>query len=365
MARKIFRLKSARIARMRTPGRYADGGNLWLQISRWKTKSWLFQYVAPNGKVRQMGLGALHTIGLAEARERAAEARKSVLDGKDPITIRQAQKFAARAERAKAVTFEQYAEDYIESRKATWKAGVHASQWRASLKQHAYPVIGKLHPKDIDTRLVLKILKPVWQSKTETATRVRARIAAILDAAKVDELRSGDNPARWKGHLKEKLPDPTKLKKVKHHPALPWEEIGTFMSELRQRNFTSARALEFTVLTAARTSEVIDATWPEINFEEKVWTIPATRMKAKRPHRVPLSNRAIEILRSLHREEGNDFLFVGGKKGAQLSDMAMLQLCRGMRPGTTTHGFRSSFRDWSGEATAHPRHIIEQALAHR
>jgi integrase len=364
--RTLHKLSARKVERESKPGRYADGGGLWLQVSEWQTKSWLFQYTSPvTGRVRQYGLGALHTVSLAQAREDAHAARLRVRDGVDPVEARRSDRDQRRLEKAKHVTFKDCAESYIARHGSTWRNGKHREQWNSTLETYAYPIIGDLPVAQIDTALVVKVLEPIWNTKAETAGRLRGRIERILDAAKVRHQRTGDNPARWKGHLKELLPAVSKVKAVRHHPALPYAEIPQFMTELRSNRFISARALEFTILTAARTNETIGATRDEIDLKAKTWTIPATRMKMGKEHRVPLCERALAILSELPREPGNPHLFVGAVKGKPLSNMAMLELMKGMRPGYVPHGFRSTFMDWAHERTRYPKVVIDKALAHK
>lgn len=351
------------------PGRYGDGKGLWLQVTAPKregakpAKSWLLRYTL-RGRSREMGLGPLDLISLAEARARATTARKLLLDGIDPIEMRRQERAEARLQAAQGVTFEDCAKRYIAAHEASWRNEKHRAQWSSTLATYAYPVIGSLPVAAIDTGLVLKVLEPIWTEKPETASRLRGRIETVLDWATVRTYRAGPNPARWKGHLAKLLPSKSKVAKVKHHSALPYVEIGAFMVELRQQVGYGARALEFTILTAARTGEVIGATWPEIDLDAAVWTIPAGRMKAGREHRVPLAARAVEILKGLERDQG-EYVFPGGKKGKPLSQMALLATLRRMERGDlTTHGFRSTFRDWAAEQTAYPHEAAELALAH-
>lgn len=365
MARQIERLKAISLNRLTKPGRYADGAGLWLQVSRWGTRSWLFQYTSPStGKVRQLGLGALHTLKLADAREHARRAREQVKQGIDPIDARRDGRKVAVIEAARRVTFKQAAERFIDDRRDTWANKVHANQWQSTLETYAFPAIGELFVADIEKQHVLSILEPIWKTKTETASRLRARIENILDFAIAHGWREGQNPAAWKGQLREILPPPKKLKRVKHHAALPYRDIGQFMKKLRDRDGIAPRALEFTILTAARTNETIAAQWDEIHFTDKVWSIPADRMKAKRKHTVPLSDDALKLLKSLPREKDNPYIFLGAKAGTHLSNMAMLKLVKGLRSDLTTHGFRSTFRDWAAEETAFPNFVVEMALAH-
>jgi integrase len=348
------------VAALTAKGRYADGDNLLLQVGPNGSKSWLFAFML-NGRSRQMGLGPVSLISLAEAREKSFTYRRMLLDGVDPLEQR-------RAERAKVATptFRAFAEEWIATQEAGWRNDKHKAQWKSSLKRYAEPVIGDLPVNIISTDDVMRVLKPIWSEKAETANRVRTRIAQILDAAKARGLRTGDNPAEWKGRLKHLLPAQSKVKRVKHHGALAFADIPALMTELRQRDGMSARALEFTVLCAARTAEVINATWPEIDLKEKVWTVPAGRTKQGREHRVPLSARAVEILQSLPRNPDNEYVFPSDIRFRRpLSDMAMLEMIRGLRGhGVTVHGTaRSGFRTWASE-TAQPREVAEAALGH-
>jgi integrase len=356
-------LTQKRIEKLKTPGRYSDAHQLYLQVQSPTNKSWLFRYTF-DGRERFMGLGPLHTIGLEEARERARQARKTLLDGADPLAVRAAEAAQRALEAARTITFEVAAKTYYQSHEASWKNAKHRQQFLNTLNTYVFPKIGKLPVADIDTGLVLKCIESIWQDKTETANRTRGRIEAVLDWATVRGYRKGDNPARWRGHLSEVLPARGRIQKTNHHAALPFVEIPEFMSELRAREGVAARALEFTILTVARTGETIGAMWHEIDLKEKIWTIPAGRMKASKEHRVPLSNRALEILRALPREKKNPFVFIGSRKGG-LSNMAMASvLGRIGRDDITVHGFRSTFRDWAAERTAYPNHVVEMALAH-
>jgi integrase len=310
-----------------------------------------------------LGLGPYHIVGLAEARQRAHAARLQLLDGINPIEHRKAKKVEAAVAAAKAVTFAHCAQAYQAAYESQWRSAKHRQQFIGTLERFAFPVFGHLPVNAVDTGLVLKVLEPLWSGdKPETARRLRGRIERVLDWATVRNYRSGDNPARWRGHLAEALPQRTKTQ-VPHHAALPYAEIASFMSELRAQRSTGARALEFTILTAARSGEAVGAKWSEIDFENRIWTIPASRMKAGREHRVPLSEPTIDLLRAVPLEDGNDFVFLGGRKGG-LSSMAMPGVLKRIRPDLTVHGFRSSFRDWCDEQTSYPHHIAEQALAH-
>jgi integrase len=355
-------LTAAAVTRKTRPGKYSDGGNLWLQVSKWGTKSWIFRY-SRHGQGRWHGLGAAHTISLAEAREKARECRKLLLDGIDPIDHRKAQRAQAQLEAARTMTFRECAEAYIATHRAGWKNPKHAAQWPASLETYVYPVFGTLAVADIDTALVMKVLEPIWTTKTETAGRVRGRIESILDWATVRQYRRGENPARWRGHLDKLLPARSKIHKVAHHRALPYRGMADFMTQLRDGEGVAPKALEFLILTATRTSEVTGATWAEIALDEKFWVILAARTKTGKQHRVPLSDRAIEILKNLPCE-GN-YLFPGSRAKAPLSNMAMLTTLRRMeRRDLTVHGFRSTFRDWCAEQTAYPHEVAEMALGH-
>lgn len=310
-----------------------------------------------------MGLGPLSAFGLAEARERAAEQRRLKHEGIDPIDARRAKRIQASLDAAKALTFRECAEQYVAAHRAGWRNSKHAAQWRATLATYADPIIGSLPVQTIDTALVLKVIEPMWSKKTETAGRVRGRIEAILDWATVRSCRQGENPARWRGHLDKLLPARRRVRKVRHHAALPYYELPDFMTALRAQGGVAARALEFLILTAARTGEVIGARVAEINGS--IWTIPAGRMKVGTEHRVPLSAPALSIVEKMKAEHGDVFLFPGAKPGKPLSNMAMLALIERMgRADLTAHGFRSTFRDWAAERTDFPREVAEMALAH-
>jgi integrase len=374
MARKVMKLSAATVKNATRPGLYGDGAGLYLNVGPTGGKSWLFRFML-NGKAREMGLGPLHTIGLAEARERALTARKLRLDGVDPLETRRterARKAAeAAADAAALVTFKKAAEGYIATNQAAWRNSKHRAQWTATLTAFVYPIIGDVAVSKVDTGLITQILEPIWTSKTETASRLRGRIETVLEYAKVHGWRTGENPARWKGHLANILPPPAKVAKVEHHPALPWDEVGSFMLELDDQDGVAALALRFTILTAARTGEVIGATWGEIDLKAAVWTIPPARMKGEEEHRVPLAESALAVLRKaakLRRSDTRDAsVFPGRNSGASscLSDMSMLALLKRMkRADLTVHGFRSTFRDWASENTRHEHAVVEKALAH-
>jgi integrase len=357
-----MKLTAKRVLRaLKKPGRYPDGDNLYLQVATPGKGSWLLRYER-HGRERLMGLGPLHTISLSEARERAKQARQLLLDGIDPLESRKAAQAQRALAAARAMTFEQAARTWHQQHERSWKNPKHGRQVLETLVSYAFPKIGALPVNEIDVGQTLRCIEPIWQDKTETASRVRARIEAVLDWATVRGYRQGDNPARWRGHLDQVLPARRKLAKPEHHPALPYREVAAFIAELRSHDGVAAKALEFCILTATRTKETIGAKIDEI--DEATWTIPAGRMKGGREHRVPLCERALEILAELPREDGNDFVFVGAT-GAGLSDVAMgRQLRRMGRNDITVHGFRSCFRDWAAEVSHFPNHVIEQALAH-
>jgi integrase len=371
----MAKMSAFKVEKIMKLGFHRDAGDgaargLYLQVARMKggglTKSWVYRFVSPlTGKPRWMGLGPADAIGLAKARELARTARETQKLGGDPIEARREQRMAAKLEAAKRISFGKCAEDYIATHKASWKNEKHVAQWQTTFagKDAATAKINDLPVAAIDTALVLNVLRPIWKTKPETASRIRGRIERVLAWATVSEYRQGENPARWRGHLAEMLPAKTKIHSVKHHKALPYAEIPAFMQSLRERGSVSARALEFTILSATRTNESIGARWSEVDLNEKTWTIPGERMKSKRPHRVPLSDRSAAILKAIPRE--GEFVFPGAKANKPLSDMAMLELARGMiGNGYTVHGFRSSFRDWCKEQTNFPREIAELALAH-
>lgn len=350
-----------------------DYRGLYLQVSQGKegiTKSWVFRFTSPiTGKRREMGLGPLYKQPLAGARKRARELWQQVLDGVDPIEEARRQVAAIRLEQSRVITFDNAAEMCIAAKKHEWRNVKHAGQWTNTLAQYASPVIGELPVQQIDTGLVLRILQPIWTTKTETATRVRQRIETIIDFCKARGQFVGDNPARLDGHLSELLPKARKIKRVEHHPALPFTEINTFITELRKKSGTAALALEFMILTAARTGEIIGAQWGEIDLHtHRTWIIPGKRMKAGKEHRVPLNDRAVEILKSLQKTATNNYIFPGWRASVDigLSNGAMLTLMKGMSDYKqyTPHGFRSTFRDWCAERTNYPSEVVEMALAH-
>ena len=355
-----------RIAAAQRPGRYPDGRGLYLQVGRGGTKSWLLRYVL-KGRERWMGLGALGDFNLEEARERARAARQLLTDGVDPIEARNARHAEEAAEvalkAAKLMTFEQATKEYYKMHAGTWSAR-HAQQFKSAMRDYVLPKIGALAVADIDVGQVLRCVEPHWQDKAPTMMRTRSRIEAVLAWATVRGYRSGDNPARWTGNLSEALPAPSKVTKVEHFTALPYVELPAFMSELAALPYLAARALEFLILTAARTGEVVGAQWSEIDIDNATWTISADRMKAGKEHRVPLSTRAVELLLTLPRE-GACVFPSPVRAQSSISDAALLQTVRRLRKDITPHGFRSCFSDWAHECTGFPNHVIEMALAHK
>jgi integrase len=346
------------------PGYYGDGGGLWLQVAKSGSKSWIFRFKV-GGRQREMGLGGVRTVDLAKARVLARECRSLLLDGKDPIEARKAVRLADALQLARAMTFDQCAAAYIDAHRSGWKNAKHAEQWKNTLATYASPVIGALPVADVETDLVVKVLSPIWGTRTETATRLRGRIESILDWATVSRFRQGDNPARWRGHLENLLANPNRIAPVRNHPALPWREVPAFMVLLAQCRGVAARAAEFAILTAARSGEVRGATWNEVDLEAKLWIIPAERMKAGKEHRVPLSTAAMALLAAMPRRDG--LIFPGRSESVALSDMSLTAVLRRMgRTDITIHGFRSSFRDWCAEAVGNSfsREVCEHALAH-
>ena len=362
-------LKSARSVETVTEiGYHRCDRGLYLQVAGSGTKSWLFRYKSPvTAKQREMGLGSLNLVPLAAARNIAVECRRQVLSGLDPLEERGRVKRVRQLEQARSITFQEAAEKCIASKKPEWKNAKHAQQWSNTLNAYAYPVFGDLSISDLDTDLVLKAIEPIWISKAETASRVRQRIETVWDWARARKYVEGENPARLRGHLDKILAKTAKVKRVKHHAAIPYKQIATFIKKLRGRKGSSASAMEFMILTAARTGEVRGARWQEIDLTIKVWTIPADRMKAGKEHRVPLCDRALQILNSMKSNRNPDeFVFPGWKAGTGLSDGAMLALLRKMDVGPyTPHGFRSTFRDWAAEeAHQFSNETVELALAH-
>ena len=364
MPRKAAELPPLSINRLKEPGLWAVGGvaGLYLHVNARGARSWILRVVVGD-KRRDMGLGGYPDIGVADARQKAREARLKIERGIDPILLRKQAKSELMALQATDKTFEQAAGEYIKIHADSWSNDKHRKQWERTLTAYAFPVVGKLSLRHIRQEHILKILEPIWTTKTETATRVRGRIESILDWAKVKGLRTGDNPAAWKGHLDHMLPAPTRLKNVEHLAAVPVREMPDFMVKLRQASGTAAQALEFLILTAARSGEVRGITWQEVSLEDALWIVPAERMKMKKEHRVPLSDRALSILKSQPRIDENPLVFPA-PRGSQMSDATMSAVLKRMGVDATVHGFRSSFRDWCGDYTNYPRDLAEQCLAH-
>jgi integrase len=368
MARSINKLSATGLATLPT-GLHADGDKLYLQVdSKIDARSWIFRY--PNKKpdlksaTRYMGLGSYPSVSLKEARRLAETYRAMVRAGLDPIDERERERREAFAQTAKTHTFKECAERLMKAKGPEWENLKHANQWRATLETYAYPVLGKLDIRSVDVGLVLEVLEPIWNEKPETARRVRGRLEAVIDWARARNWREGENPARWKGHLNQLLSKRSRLS-VKNHPALPYSEIGDFMKAIEGQEGVAAMGLQFLILTASRTGEVIGARWSEVDMDEKTWTIPAERMKARKPHRVPLSDKAIQILKTMNETRLSDYVFPGMRPKAPLSNMAFAALLKRMDHGhITAHGFRSTFRDWAAECTAYPNEVCEQALAH-
>jgi integrase len=349
------------VARLTAPGRYSVGHGVYLQISQWSTRAWLFRYVR-DGKARHMGLGSAEYVTLAEARAKGFEARRQLIAGVDPLEAKR----GAALDRAKAAiktkTFQECAEAYIKAHEAGWRNGQSARQWHQTLRDYVYPKLGTMPVASIDTVAVLATLEPIWTRMPETASRVRGRIESILDWARVRGFRDSENPARWRGHLDSLLPARSRVRRVEHLRALPYTEVPNLMTGLRQHEGVLARALEFLVLTAARSGEVLGVKWSEIDIEKHLWTVPGNRMKGGREHRVPLSDCVVEILKQLPRL--NEYTFPGPYTGAVMSGHNLRRVLERLGCAATVHGFRSAFRDWAAEQTNYPNHVVEQALAH-
>lgn len=357
-------LTAIEVSRLKAPGLAFVGGvpGLILQIDGSGGRSWILR-VKVGTKRREMGLGGFPAVTLAQAREKARAAREAINQGTDPIHERKRAQSLLRSDQASAVTFEKAALEFIKAKAPEWSNVKHAAQWQSTLETYAFPVIGSLHVQDVQDAHILKILEPIWQTKTETATRVRGRLENILDWATARKLRTGLNPARWRGHLDHLLPAPKKTTRVVHHEAVQIDDVPAFFASLKTREGVAATALLFTLLTAARSGETRGATWTEFDTEKALWTIPASRMKAKREHRVPLTAAVLELLRSLPRADGSDYVFQA-PRGGQLSDMALTAVMRRMELTAVPHGLRSTFRDWAAEKTNFPGDLVEMALAH-
>lgn len=361
MAKTLNRLTALQVKTLTTPGRHADGGNLYLSISPDGSKRWVFMY-SRDGRQREAGLGSCRDVPLAKARNEAAQLRELLRTGRDPIAARQAE------HKPGIPAFGEFADQWIETIEAGFRNEKHRYQWRQTLGDAYCSTIRSRRLNEITTEDILRLLRPVWQTKQETAARLRGRLEKVFDAARAKGLRSGENPARWKGNLKELLPARRKLQRG-HQPAMPWSDVPAFIQRLRGRPAISALALEFLILTAARAGEVYGATWDEIDLDAKLWTVPAERMKAGRTHRVPLTDRALEILAELKvlrpSKVGTAYVFPGYRRERPLSNMAFKQLLVRMgETGFVPHGFRSSFRDWCSDCTDVPREVAEAALAH-
>ncbi len=367
MPRKAKELSALEVNRLTAPGLHFVGGvaGLALQVTSSDARSWILRATV-GARRRDIGLGGFPDVTLAGAREAARTARAKIKEGIDPVDESKAKRSALMAAQAAAITFGEAAAKFIEAHESGWKSAKHAAQWTATLEAYAFPTIGKIRVSDIQTAHVITILEKIWTTKTETASRLRGRIESVLDWATVRGYRKGENPARWKGHLDMLLPARAKVQKVEHHAALDYREIGAFMAELAKVEGMGARALEFAILTVARSGEVRGATWAEIDDKAAVWTIPAERMKAEKEHRIPLSDSALKMLRKLPRLAGTDLIFPNSNETpSALSDMTLTAVLRRMGVAVTAHGFRSTFRDWAGETTAYPREVIEHALAHQ
>jgi integrase len=363
--RGVGRLSAIGVQRQTKPGMYADGGGLYLQVRGATSKSWIFRYRFA-GRERELGLGSLQAVSLGEARDLAAAARKLKVSGVDPVDQKQQARDATRAEVRKRVpTFDEAVTTYLKTNSAGWKNAKHAQQWTNTLKAYATPHFGDTLVSDIDLHSVLAALEPIWTTKPETASRVRGRIETVLDWAAVLKHRTGENPARWRGNLDKVLPPLSKVRKVQHHSALPYKNLPEFFAELAERQAVSALALQFAILTAGRTTEVLGARWCELDLDGAIWTVPATRMKAGKDHRVPLTSWAIAILAGLPKASPEALVFADQSTGRQLSINAMPALLKRMnRADVTVHGFRSSFRDWAAEETQYQGEVVEAALAH-
>jgi integrase len=341
---------------------YADGGSLYLRIAPGGSKQYVFRYIR-DGRLHDMGIGPTHTLTLVEARERATEARKLLLDGIDPLQAKRARFAALRAADASAVTFRQCAEDFIKANEVKWTNAQHRREWSWSLRKYVYPILGSMPVAAIDTPLVLRVLKPIWEKTPESASRIRGRIENVLGWATVHHYRSGDNPARWNGLLEHALPS---VVKGDHHAALPYAEVPAFLAKLRQQTGVTAKCLEYIVLTAVRLGEAQKASWSEIDLDNRVWVIPGARMKSGKEHRVPLSPAALAILKDMHEVRHSDYIFPGSRQGYAMGKNQPGKLMKKLMGDAemTVHGFRSSFRDWAAERTSFPREVAEMALAH-
>ncbi|MFK5914055.1 MAG: integrase arm-type DNA-binding domain-containing protein [Woeseiaceae bacterium] len=363
MAKQVDKLTALKVKNIKKAGWYADGKGLYLQVSESGSKSWVYRYQV-NGKEKRHGLGSLLGLSLVKARKAADYCRELRAQKIDPMEYKRKLAAEKLLEEAQGITFKECAIAFIDSHKAGWKNPKHETYWRNTLNTYAYPVIGDLSVQAIDTGLVMKVIEPIWFTKTETASRVRQRVENILDWAKARGYRSGENPALWRGHIERLLPKRSKVQKVKHFSAMPYIELPNYFRSLRKIDTLAAKALAFTILTASRTSEARGALKEEISEKEQVWNIPAERMKSGRPHRTPLSDECSKILEEAENYQKNSFVFPALKKEKSISDAALLKLLKTTHPELTVHGFRSTFRDWCAEMTSYPRELAESALAH-
>lgn len=364
MGKKAKALSAIEVGRLIEPGLHFVGtvAGLALQVVPSGARSWILR-IQIGGKRRDMGLGGFPDVTLADAWKAAREARETAKNGIDPVERAKAARSALKASNVAAKTFKQCAIAYISAHKETWKNAKHAAQWGSTLETYAYPIMGDILVRDIGKAQVLAVLEPIWSNKTETATRLRGRLESVLDWAIARDYRAEPNPAKWKGNLQPLLAAPGKIARKGHHAAMPVGDMGAFMRDLRQQAGTGARALEFVILTAARSGEVRGAIWEEIDLQAKVWTVPGDRMKMGKEHRVPLSDDAISLLHALPRMANNSLVFPA-PRGGQLSDMTLTAVTRRMGAAAVPHGFRSTFRDWCAERTNYPRDVAEMALAH-
>lgn len=371
MTRQLNRLTAIQIKNTKEKGLYHDGGGLYLQVKESGAKSWLFCYRF-DGRDREMGLGSESIVTLAEARMKVQDARRLLANKVDPLEARKQAEAQVRLEAAKSLSFKECAIKFIEANKSGWRSAKTIKEWPRFFEIYVYSVIGDIAVKDVDLDLVLKIIEPIWTTKTETADRLRSRIERVLDWARVRGYREGENPARWRGHLENLLVRPSKLNKVVHHPSLPYAEVADFVAQIKCQPGMDARVLEFTILTAVRTNEATQARWEEIDLKNRIWTLNADRTKTGKEHRVPLSDATIDVLKRVAKMSGhedlgqaNGWLFPSSKRGKAISNMAMLMLLRRIeRTDITVHGFRSTFRVWAAERTTFPREVAEAALAH-
>jgi integrase len=372
----INRLTAVKVTNAKRRGLLADGGGLYLKVTKTGSKSWVFRYKA-DGVSHDMGLGPVGTISLARARDLAAEARRQRLEGRDPMAVRTAAQASERFAAAQGTTFKTCAEQFLASHEPGWRSAKHREQWHSTLKNYIFPLIGEEPISAIDTERVLRVLQQpiehagkkneLWNAMPETGSRIRGRIEAVLSYAKAKGMRAGENPAQWRGHMDQLLPARKKVRRIEHYPALPYAEVPTFMGKLREVESIAARALEFLVLTVARLDEAREAPFEEFNLDRAVWIIPAPRMKGAREHRVPLSARAVAIVKQMaevRTSDASEFVFPGMKPGRPISPMPVSTLLRCLHETCTVHGFRSSFKDWANETTSFPDHLSEAALAH-